>query len=585
MKRRSFLKTMALAVPSLYLASFRAISASISKVFNISLSTPGRFSFYIDYSELSGVGTHTFYVTRTHGTSGVVAVNYDSFGDAHTTASGTISFADGQAGVKSFTVSVPTKTDTGDHRIYVQLSNPTNGAVLHNGVKMIAYGVIDDGTVPADLAAVFFDTAALSNGTGTAASPYDNIYDAITNIGSKRYICGKGTVVPNQPVGTGGTVDGIVMPATRTSEATRLYIQKWAGFTLTVDGSSVTNTAGFYGNSAESYHTYKGIAFINLDTTATGSECYGVFLQYGGSTDINVEYCTGDDLNGATNTAMFLPWGVDGGKAWRCTTNNIQVNGLTTNQNAAGILTYKGKNLSVQRCEFTNSDKGLYHKQVDVAGDVTTSFKFNITSTHTGAFYGTSGSSDSSHSYAIIQNNVFQNAAGGGITHGTSGAVFAAVSKSLYITNNVFYACGGGEVGAVNTKYAYENIIFNNIFYSCRKTWADSKDSTSIKAPTVEYADYNNDFGTTLTSQRYELAAVNYSTAESLPGTLGDNDSQFEPGFVNADENIYVLNIDSNCIANGVDGTNQGVYLLNIEIVGVNDIIRRPSRVTDLQVI
>jgi ribosomal protein L35AE/L33A len=557
----------------IYLTGIEVIGAGATsgvvtdvKLYSIALTTAGRLSFYVDYSELTGVGTHTFYVTRTHGTSGLVSVDYDSYGDAHTTASGTITFADGQAGVKSFTVAVPTKTDAGDHRIYVQLSNPTNSAVLHHGTKTIAYGVIDDGTVPIDADAIFFDTASGSNGTGTAANPYNNVNDAITNVGSKRYICGKGTVVPNQSVGAGGTVDGIEMPATRTNEATRLYIQKWPGFTLTVDGSSVTNRAGFYGNSGESYHTYKGIDFANLDTTGTGSECYGVMLQYGGSTDINVEYCSGDDLNGATNTAMFQPWGVDGGKMWRCTTNNIQVNGVNTNENAAGMLTFDGKNLTVQRNTFTLSDSGVYHKRIATLGDVSTRFSFNISPLHFGVHYGFSGTSG--HSYAIVQGNLFEGCSSSGVYHVVNGDTSTVPTKSLYITNNIFDSCGAGETGAILCRNAYENVIFNNIFLNCRKTWADVYDSTGIKTPTMEYADYNNDFGTTLTSQRYELAAVNYSTAAALPDSLGDNDSTLDPEFTNAASDDYTLAALSNSIGSGVGSTNRGIYLTGIEVVG-----------------
>jgi hypothetical protein len=39
---------------------------------SLSLTTAGRLGFFIDYSELETVGTHNFYVTRTHGSQGAV---------------------------------------------------------------------------------------------------------------------------------------------------------------------------------------------------------------------------------------------------------------------------------------------------------------------------------------------------------------------------------------------------------------------------------------------------------------------------------------------------------------------------------
>jgi hypothetical protein len=592
MKRRSFLKTVVYTAPSLYWASFPAMSASPSKVFRINLSTPGRFSFYIDYSELSSPGQHTFYVARTHGTQGDVSVDYSTNGDPHTVTSGTISFLDGESGVKSFVVNVPSKVVNGDHRMYVQLANPSGGAVLHNGdIHTIAYGVIDDGTIAEDTDSVFFDSSAVTNGSGTQVSPYNNIYDAISNVGSKRYIYGKGTVVPDgtnttSRNGGGGIPKCINVPAGRSGESTRLYMQAWPGFNLAVDGAGSTDIVGFDAQtSGKDYLTYRNIDFTNLDCSALNN-CEGGGIAYldGIHIGINVEYCTGNNINGSTNTALYNPYDVDGSKMWRCASNNVQVNGVNTNQNTAGVLTFKGKNISVQRCNFSNSYKGLYHKKVGVAGDTTTSFRFNFCTTLEGASYSASGGGDVGHSHAIVQSNIFKRCTQGGVVHLPGFTSNTVVAKSLYVTNNIFDSCGVGEVGSIYTRHAYENIIFNNIFFDCRKTWADFEDTTAIKTPTMEYADYNNDFGTTLASQRYELAQVKYATSSSLPSILGDNDTQFDPNFLNTDENIYLLDTNSNCIANGVDGTDQGAYLLKIEVIGVNGLVK-PSKITDVNLI
>jgi hypothetical protein len=563
---------------------------------NINLSSPGRFGFYVDYSELSTTGMHTFYVTRTHGTSGVVAVDFDSFGDAHTTASGIISFADGQAGIKSFTVAVPTKADAGDHRIYAQLSNPTNGAVLHNGTKTIAYGIIDDGTIAIDASAVFFDAGAGVNGTGTQASPYDNIYDAITNVGSKRYIYGKGTTIPDgtdttNRNGGGGDPKCISVPAGRSGESTRLYIQVWPGYTFTVDGTGSRDIVGFDGHGAGfNYHTFRKIAFTNLDCSDVAGYCEQAGVGYfeGNQVGVNLEYITGDNLNGNTNIALYQPYDMDSSKIWRCTANNIQVNGDNNDQNASGLLEYyTANNLSVQRCEVTNSYVGLHFKR-PVAGHVCPVVRFNIIKSSKGIKFGF-GSSGHEVNYAVIQNNLFKDCttlAGIEVT-GTS----ATGNEDNVISNNVFDNCGEGDNGAIRINDSYKYKIYNNIFLDCRKMWDIPEDVDLYQSDktrnVIEYANYNHDFGTTYV--RYEYLSILYETSSALnsfDSNLAGNDSTGDPLFNDPSNDDYTLQNGSICIANGVSGSNQGIYLTGIEKLGVSDTIgiRVPSPPTGLTI-
>ncbi len=572
MERRTLLKSLALTIPALYFKPALVLSASnvtaILRKLNIPLSTAGRLSFYVDYSERSTLGDHTFYVCRTHGTSGRVSVNYATYGDSHNTASGSFTWKDGEADIKSFTTNVSSKVN-GDHRIYALLSNPTGGAILHNGAKTIAYGVIDDGTIASDADAVFYDSAAAIGGNGTQVSPYNSLTTAIANLGSKRYLYGKGTTTPSEAItisGTTGTT-GINIPATRTSETTRLYIQKWPGFTWTIDGGVSTTIAGFYAESGQSYQTFKSISFINLNNSGN-AHGFGIFYHYGNSTDINIEYCTGDNINGraGNNNGSFMVWGVSGAKVWRCTSNNIQTAGDNTNQNTAGVFYYSAENISVQRCEFSNSSNGVFAKRTE-AGAVLVSCAFNIFKTDVGIRYGYASPAYEPN-FGIAISNLFKNCPNSGIAHYGSSASQAGKN---WICNNVFDNSGSGDVGAVYARDTYDIQIFNNIFYNCRKMWdipetVAQQSNTSKKQ--IEYADYNHDYGTTLT--RYEYLSVYYNTSAALNAASGfaANDSSGDPLFTNPTQDNYTLKKGSPCLGTGVVGTDKGIYLTGIERLG-----------------
>ena len=545
---------------------------------SINLPSPGRLGFYIDYSELSNVGTHTFYVARTHGTAGTVSVDYVSLGDVHVAATGTLTWADGEADIKSFTVEVLTKTD-GEHRMYTQLTNPTGGAILHFGDYTRAYGVIDDGTIASDAEAIFYDANSLTNGTGTSNNPFNNIYDAIATVTNERYLYGKGVTTPDSTntctPGGSGTIDCIKMLINRTGENDRFYIRNWPGYSWVIDGAGSNTNGGFFVTNGQSYTTYKGIDFKNLNSSgAVNVNGFGIFYLYGSSKGINVEMCTADNINGATgnNNGAYMVWGVDGAKIWRSKSNNIQTNGDNTNFNTAGVYTYSGVNISVQRSEMSNSYNSIYQKRTTV-GSVSTSARFNIFSTVNGIEYGASGTSGSSHSYTIVQSNIFTNCTQSGIDH-WPGSNNIDLGEKHWWVGNIFDSCGSGERAAITFKQGYSAQIFNNIFIDSRKVWADFIDMSAIKLG-VEYADYNHEEGTTLTSQRYEWRGVNYSTATDLFNVSGfaANDTQGDPLFVNRAANNYSLKQGSPAMGTGVDGTDKGLYLTGIEQLGVDGII------------
>jgi hypothetical protein len=557
--------------------SYGPIPQSSFKALNIALSGPGRIGFYVDYSELATTGTHSFYVCRTHGTAGAVSVDYESLGDTHTTVSGSLHWVDGDASIKKVEVIVPTKSVAGDHRMYLQLSNPVSAA-LHNGTYTRGYGVIDDGTIAIDASAVFYDSAA-TGGTGTQADPYDSIYTAIANVGAKRYIYGKGTTIPDgtntaNPNGGGGIVNCINFPATRTDESDRLYIRNWPGNTWTVDGGAGNEEIGFYSDGGRNYISWKGIDFSGLHAWASvGSK----FAEGGGISNhkiaafaLNVEHCTFDDIDGSTNTSGFNPYKVDGFKVWRSTFNDIAVNGDNDHANAAGILTYDGENGSVQRCNFSLTHNSVYHKRlIDPAIRITTStsIRFNF-SDRSGVHFGRSGSSGSGHFYTIVQGNVFKNASSSqrsGIWHITDNDL--QIGEKAWWCGNVFDTCGSGETFPIYFNRVNDTQMFNNIMYNSRACWT----SNNVYPNTdVEYADYNDMFGSTAAIE-YEYKNVGYATPAALnafDSRFAGNDITTDPLFTNPATNDYSLQGGSPNLTSGVDGTQSGVYLAGIEVIG-----------------
>ncbi len=548
-------------------------SSTLAKRLKINLTTHGRIGFYVDYSERSSVGEHTFYVCRTHGTAGRVSADYATHGDPHQNVSGALVWEDGDASIKSFTAKVLTKSD-GDHRIYARLSNANGGVVLHNGGNTIAYGVIEDETIAADSNAVFFDAEATTNGVGAQSNPYNNIYDAIANVGSKRYIYGKGVVTPD---GTNTNVEGgfkcITPPASRPNEEARVYVRNWPGFKLIVDGAGLSDCNGFYAKGGQSYLTYRGIEFRDLDVTGVPRFNNGaaIFHHYGNSKMINIERCSAVNVNGTTNDGAYMLWGVDGGKIWRCTSSNIQNNGSNSHQNTAGVFYYSSTNLSIQRCEFSNSGCGIFMKRMN-AGDVVAVVRFNIIKdTNVGVRFGY-GSSVQEPNYGIVQSNLFKNCATyTAIQH--TGASPDQAGKH-WICNNVFDNCGGGDNGAIRSTDTYDQQIFNNIFFNCRKMW-DMPEKTSRQSDTtaavLEYADYNHEFGTGRMHYEYLSLAYKSSSRLNAASGFGANDSSGNPLFIDARNDNYTLSARSPCVNNGVDGASQGIYLTGIEVLGAQD--------------
>jgi len=575
MNRRFFIKGLAAAIScGVYNRTLaQAFPGNVGialPITGLSLPTPGRIGLYIDYSELNSIGEHVFLVIRTHGTAGAVSVQYSSQGDSHDSVSGTLNWANGDASIQAIRVNVPSKA-AGDHRIHLQLSNATGGAALHFSNHTRGYGVIDDGTVASDNEAVFFDTNLGSNGSGSQSSPFNNIYDAIANVGSKRYVYGRGTVNPDgtnsgAPYGKSG-VKSIDVPATRLDENSRVYVRNWPGSTLTVNGNGDTRTGGFYSNGRESYQTFRGIDFINLDTTSVGSTPgWGIWYHYGTSSGINIELCNFNGINGSENNGGVNLYGINGGKVWRCTFANIAKDGDTTSGNTGGVYSYSGNNISVQRSEFASTmSRGTFHKRTE-PGFVSFCCRFNIFHDCT-CYYGQSGGGDPGHFGMIVSNNAFIGPK----------AYFKhlAISTPLnvgqnQINNNYFYRAGMNVVGGIANWGAADLQIFSNVFDNCNYAYTDEKGFT---ADLPSFLDYNVVFN--LANSFASEDFVSYSAASyasTFNSNYNQNNTVGNPNPTNPGTNDFSLQPGSSAIAAGIGGTDAGLYLTGLETIGADTI-------------
>lgn len=585
MNRRNFIKSIAVSIGASQLFDISKANACENSTVKssplaLTLSSSGRIGFYIDYSEINQAGTHTFYICRTHGTTGSVSVNFSTSGDAHNCKSGTITWMHGDASVQSFSV-VVTPSDLrehegrGEHRIVVSLTEPTNGAVLHFGpAHTVAYGIIDNSAmVASDTNAVFYDSDANSNGNGQQKSPFNNIYDAIEKLGEKRYLYGKGTTTIGSSITRRNHGTFILpVPATRVSESSRVIIRNWPGFKWTVTGGANQRSAGFYAESGESYQTFRGIDFTDLDASNAGNG-FAIFYHYNNSSSINIEHCTARNINGNTNNGAFMVWGVDGSKIWRCRSNLIQKNGNPENENTAGVFSYRGKNLSIQRFEAQASSALLYHKQVEKPFDVSASVRFCVDNTGLGVHFGASGRSSVPHSYTIVQSNLFLPNGGIGIYHKTGIQGFNGQNNATkhWWCHNVFDGRARGDNGAIRGTQIYNAAIFNNIFQNCRKLWEDATDSTEF-GPSVEFANFNIEEGTTYFN-KYEWRGINFSSARDLNAASGlaSNDIKGAIKFKDTKSKNYTLQSDSVARNAGSGGVDCGIYFTGAEKIGMND--------------
>jgi Calx-beta domain/S-layer homology domain len=120
------------------------------------------------YSTMENAGTQTITVNRTGVTTGVTAVNYGTAdgtaksGSDYTATSGTLTFAANETS-KSFTVSVADNNSVeGNRNFNINLSNPTNGALLDTPGGTAPVTIVDNEAITSGSGSFKFSSANFS---------------------------------------------------------------------------------------------------------------------------------------------------------------------------------------------------------------------------------------------------------------------------------------------------------------------------------------------------------------------------------------------------------------------------------------
>ena len=545
---------------------------------SLDLTSSGRLGFFIDYSELDDVGTHTFYANRTHGSQGVVSCQWTAYDstDGSELDSGILFWDNQSVDILSFDVDVPNKS-SGDHRIYVLLSNPSGGAVLHHGDHTVAFGIIDDNTI-VDSNAIFIDADATTDGDGTEGNPYNNWYSArVAVLPTTRFIYIKGQILPDgTDTGIGGADPGIKhLNITseftgRSNESERLVIRNWPGFVGGLDGVTETDVAGFHCNIDDAnldYITFRKLTVENLNTSSLSSSIGSCFFLWtkGAHNFITMENCDIDNITAGANAANAVLY-TDGAirrgyKLWRNTYNNLTHGNVVKN-----LHVFEAYNLgesSIQRCTLGPVTGSIYDKQAGT-GLAGLSIRFNQMGAGTVRF--SSQSTHIPHSFTIVQHNLFDGTREQ-FDYDTIRYDFAREEYNAdkhWIVGNVFYNYNFSTQATVDVEKAlYTNVImFNNIHHLNQRAW-------KFESNSPEYADYNlyYDLANSIEFINNGTTYNNFSDLQSST-SFEQNSVISEPLFTDQDNNDFTLQNISPALSSGLSGTNIGLYIGNFYEIG-----------------
>lgn len=578
MKRRNFVKNIALAIGALPLLKLTPSSAAIippggSIPLRLNLSTPGRVGFYVDYSELDTIGTHIFYVCRTHGTEGTVSVGYKTFGDNHSNTAGTLTWGNGEADVKSFTVNVNSK-GPGDHRIFAQLTNPTGGVALHHGDHTMAYGVIDDDTI--DTAnAIFIDANATNNGNGSIVNPYNNWYDARDSVGIEtRYIYIKGLIVPNTTDGPTNVGDSYYLGIEdtfkngRSNETQRIYIRNWPGFIGGIDGGGSTTVSGFRAARCGNYITIRNLTIQNLHNSNGSLSSKGYALRTYSKGE-PVDHFTAEKIKvrnifsgqGAAVAVWYSEGYCKGIKMWRWDIDDVT---RSKPKPLTAFEAYAAASVSIQRCTFGETCGGVYEKETpNTPNEIGYSIRFNHFQ-NSAVRFSTQGGRPLSN-WAIVQSNIFDSPNECAIRTDCNGE--SSASQKRWIVGNIIHNWNHGTLPGfwVNHSSMVDTIQFHNIFSEVQTAYRYDHPSTTLP----EYSDYNHYYRPGLDTEFLFEGETRYSlsTLQNVKG-FDKNSLEGDPLFVNRSANNWKLAENSPAKGTGLNQSDKGPHLVGHEIIG-----------------
>lgn len=590
MERRFVLKALAIGLATAGVGNFSFSWAdsktSQSVPLSFDISGPGRIGFYQDYSELVDVGTHTFYVARTHGSQGEVGCSWAAYSsyDGSKLAEGRLSWQDKSIDIKVVSVNVPEKRD-GDHRIYVALTNPSGGAILHHEDNSVAYGIIEDGTI-ATSDAIFIDADAIDKGEGTESSPFNNWYDARDAVTlSTRFIYIKGKMVPDgtDPIAMSNAVKNFGMRGTfegRTSEAQRLVIRNWPGFEGGIDGGGQNDCAGFVCDGGASdtnsvkFITFRGLTVTNLNNSAGGrsaGKCF--FIRTRSFGDSRIEKWTAENIkisgieSGANAaTAVWYSESCKNFKIWRWHVENTSY--AFKEDQLTVFLCYRTDNVSIQRCTFEESAGGIYEKE-GISGETKTGISIRFNHFKGSKVRISTQGGKLSQDFHIIQSNLFDTPSrghNGAPLQFDMNATDSDSSKQL-ISNNIFYNYSFSTAGDITVKNGGWNgmIIFNNIFFESKRPW---RFNTGVSEP--EVLDFNHYHNSTIPAPVFRYLEGD-ETLQAIRDKHGvaTHSSEGDPKFA---EGSWRLLDGSPCSNSGISGSDKGLYLTGYEVIGANDL-------------
>jgi hypothetical protein len=274
-------------------------------------ASPGQVQFSASgYTVNEGAGTMTISVTRIGGSDGAVSVQYATSngsavaGQDYVAASGTLTWAAGDASVKVFSVSILNDTlIESNETISFALTNPSGGAVLGsppsatltiidndvapaNGTLQFAassYSVNEAaGTVTIGVARVNGSDGAVSvqyaSSNGSALAGQD--YAAVS--GTLAWAAGETSVrTITMPIIDDGLVEaGETVFFALTNPTGGASLGSTARATLTIADNDVVPTASQFQFSAASYSANENAGAVTIKVTRTGGSASAASVQY-----------------------------------------------------------------------------------------------------------------------------------------------------------------------------------------------------------------------------------------------------------------------------------------------------------------
>jgi urease beta subunit len=429
-------------------------------------------------------------VTRAHGSTGSVSVNYATSdgtataGSDYASTSGTLTFADGETS-KTFTIPIINDTAVENREtVFLTLSNPTGGAALDApATATLAIDSDDTTTVPV--------TATYQQGvngyTGTTDVDFSNQYggNGATNIDGDQ-------LGVYQTTGSGAyTIEGLI-------RFDNLGITTHATTDATVTGASLTLTVDF-GTSAS---TIRGYYLLAPWTIAPGTDLG--WLRTGAGANWNTPGALGQGTDVIAGKSFVLP-SVTGTQTVTVNLDPAVVQSWIDNPNAdQGILLVNETTGAVVRVDASENATAAARPKLSVSYTV-------ALSTFPGALQF------SNSSYSVNENQ---------------GSVTVTVTRTSGSTGSVSvnYATSDGPATAGNDYVATSGTL----------TFADGETSKTFTIPIIDdnLVENNETFNLALSNPTGGAALGSPATASV---TIIDNDVP-QPGILQFSTSGYSVN-------------------------------------------